>query len=140
MGLRTGIDLDKLIAARSIIAEGLPGEPIYGHVPDAGLPKGFVRCVDQGGGMSATLPLDGIRVVEFVHMVMGPTCGLLLGDLGAEVIKVEPMPEGDNTRRLTGSGAGFWPTYNRNKKSLAVNLKSREGMEIVKKLIPTADA
>jgi crotonobetainyl-CoA:carnitine CoA-transferase CaiB-like acyl-CoA transferase len=56
------------------------------------------------------------------------------------VIKVEPMPDGDNTRPLTGSGAGYWPTYNRNKKSLAVNLKSREGMEIVKKLIPTADA
>jgi len=67
--------------------------------------------------MTGSLPLEGIRVVEFVHMVMGPTCGLLLGDLGADVIKVEPVPDGDNTRRLTGSGAGYWPTYNRNKKS-----------------------
>lgn len=85
------------------------------------------------------LPLEGIRVVEFVHMVMGPTCGLLLADLGAEVIKVEPAPQGDNTRRLTGSGAGYWMTYNRNKKSLAIDIKSPEGIEAVKKLIATAD-
>jgi crotonobetainyl-CoA:carnitine CoA-transferase CaiB-like acyl-CoA transferase len=84
-------------------------------------------------------PLEGIRVVEFVHMVMGPSCGLVLGDLGAEVIKVEPAPEGDNTRRLIGSGAGYWPTYNRNKKSLAVDLKSPEGMAIVRKLVASAD-
>ncbi|MEN3981486.1 CoA transferase [Acinetobacter baumannii] len=62
------------------------------------------------------LPLAGIRVLEFVHMVMGPACGLLLADLGAEVIKIEPLPQGDNTRRLMGSGAGYWMTYNRNKK------------------------
>jgi len=85
------------------------------------------------------LPLAGVRVVEFVHMVMGPTCGLVLADLGAEVIKIEPL-EGDNTRRLTGTGAGFWVTYNRNKKSLALDLKSPEGIEIVKKLLATADA
>ncbi|NNB42769.1 CaiB/BaiF CoA transferase family protein [Pseudomonas chlororaphis] len=85
------------------------------------------------------LPLAGIRVIEFVHMVMGPTCGLLLADLGAEVIKVEPVPEGDNTRRLMGSGAGYWMTYNRNKKSFAVDIKSAEGMAAVKKLIATAD-
>jgi crotonobetainyl-CoA:carnitine CoA-transferase CaiB-like acyl-CoA transferase len=86
------------------------------------------------------LPLEGIRVVEFVHMVMGPSCGLVLGDLGAEVIKIEPTPDGDNTRRLTGSGAGYWPTYNRNKKSLAIDMKSPEGMAVVKKLLATADA
>ncbi|WP_176509232.1 MULTISPECIES: CaiB/BaiF CoA transferase family protein [Pseudomonas] len=86
-----------------------------------------------------SLPLAGIRVVEFVHMVMGPTCGLLLADLGAEVIKVEPVPEGDNTRRLMGSGAGYWMTYNRNKKSFAVDIKSAEGMAAVKKLLATAD-
>lgn len=85
------------------------------------------------------LPLTGIRVIEFVHMVMGPTCGLVLADLGAEVIKVEPLPEGDNTRRLMGSGAGYWMTYNRNKKSFAVDMKSPEGLEAVKKLIATAD-
>ncbi|AUM70577.1 CaiB/BaiF CoA transferase family protein [Pseudomonas bijieensis] len=86
-----------------------------------------------------TLPLAGIRVVEFVHMVMGPTCGLVLADLGAEVIKVEPTPGGDNTRRLTGSGAGYWMTYNRNKKSFAVDIKSEEGMAAVRKLIESAD-
>jgi len=85
------------------------------------------------------LPLAGVRVVEFVHMVMGPTCGLLLADLGAEVIKIEPAPQGDNTRRLTGSGAGYWMTYNRNKKSLAIDIKTDEGIEAVKKLIATAD-
>jgi crotonobetainyl-CoA:carnitine CoA-transferase CaiB-like acyl-CoA transferase len=89
--------------------------------------------------MSKPLPLEGVRVVEFVHMVMGPTCGLVLADLGAEVIKIEPTGGGDNTRRLTGSGAGFWSTYNRNKKSLAIDLKSPEGMAVVKKLLATAD-
>jgi crotonobetainyl-CoA:carnitine CoA-transferase CaiB-like acyl-CoA transferase len=85
-----------------------------------------------------TLPYAGIRVVEFTHMVMGPTCGMLLADLGAEVIKVEPI-EGDNTRRLLGSGAGFFVMFNRNKKSIALDLKSPEGMAAVKKLIATAD-
>ena len=84
------------------------------------------------------LPLAGLRVVEFTHMVMGPTCGLILGDLGAEVIKVEPLT-GDNTRRLLGSGAGFFPTFNRNKKSLAIDIKSAEGREIVLKLVARAD-
>ncbi|EJN25455.1 putative acyl-CoA transferase/carnitine dehydratase [Pseudomonas sp. GM79] len=85
------------------------------------------------------LPLAGIRVIEFVHMVMGPTCGLVLADLGAEVIKVEPAPAGDNTRRLMGSGAGYWMTYNRNKKSFAVDMKTEAGMEAVRKLIASAD-
>jgi crotonobetainyl-CoA:carnitine CoA-transferase CaiB-like acyl-CoA transferase len=85
------------------------------------------------------LPLDGVRVVEFAHMVMGPSCGLVLADLGADVIKVEPL-EGDNTRRLTGAGAGFYPIFNRNKKSLAVDLKRTEGRDIVLRLIDSADA
>jgi crotonobetainyl-CoA:carnitine CoA-transferase CaiB-like acyl-CoA transferase len=89
--------------------------------------------------VTTPLPLDGVRVVEFTHMVMGPTCGLVLGDLGAEVIKVEPAPDGDNTRRLTGSGAGFFAAFNRNKKSLCVDLKRPEGREIVDRLIATAD-
>ncbi len=84
------------------------------------------------------LPYAGIRVVEFTHMVMGPTCGLLLADLGAEVIKVEPI-EGDNTRRLLGSGSGFFPTFNRNKKSIALDLKKPEGVEAALRLIATAD-
>ena len=85
-----------------------------------------------------SLPLAGIRVVEFTHMVMGPTCGMVLADLGAEVIKVEPLT-GDNTRKLLGSGAGFYPLFNRNKKSIALDLKSVEGREVVLRLIATAD-
>ena len=84
------------------------------------------------------LPLAGIRVAEFCHVVMGPTCGLVLADLGAEVIKVEPL-DGDHTRKLVASGAGFFPTYNRNKKSFAVDLKAPLGREAVLKLIASAD-
>ncbi len=87
---------------------------------------------------TAPLPLAGIRVVEFTHMVMGPTCGMVLGDLGAEVIKVEPL-SGDRTRELLGSGAGFFPLFNRNKKSLALNLHSAQGREVALRLIATAD-
>jgi crotonobetainyl-CoA:carnitine CoA-transferase CaiB-like acyl-CoA transferase len=83
----------------------------------------------------SALPLAGIRVVEFVHMVMGPTCGLVLADLGAEVIKVEPV-DGDNTRRLTGSGAGFFAAFNRNKKSVAIDVKDPAA---VLRLVATAD-
>ncbi len=85
-----------------------------------------------------TLPYEGIRVVEFTHMVMGPTCGMVLADLGAEVIKIEPI-EGDRTRDLLGSGAGFFSMFNRNKKSIAVDLKTQEGKELVEKLIASAD-
>jgi crotonobetainyl-CoA:carnitine CoA-transferase CaiB-like acyl-CoA transferase len=84
------------------------------------------------------LPLEGVRVVEFAHMVMGPSCGLVLADLGAEVIKVEP-PAGDNTRRLEAAGAGFFPVFNRNKKSLAIDLQQAEGRELVLKLLNKAD-
>ncbi len=84
------------------------------------------------------LPLAGLRVVEFTHMVMGPTCGMILADLGAEVVKVEPLA-GDNTRRLLGSGAGFFGIFNRNKKSLAVDVKDARGREIVLRLLGRAD-
>ena len=86
----------------------------------------------------APLPYAGIRVVEFTHMVMGPTCGMLLGDLGAEVIKVEPIG-GDTTRKLLGSGSGFFPIFNRNKKSIALDLKTPEGLEAALRLVATAD-
>ncbi|WP_288252452.1 CoA transferase [uncultured Hydrogenophaga sp.] len=85
-----------------------------------------------------SLPLAGIRVAEFSHMVMGPMCGMVLADLGAEVIKVEP-PAGDNTRRLLGSGAGFFPLFNRNKKSLVLDLQSEAGREAALRLVATAD-
>ncbi len=95
-------------------------------------------AVPTSDATSKPLPLAGIRVVEFTHMVMGPTCGMVLGDLGAEVIKVEPLA-GDSTRKLLGSGAGFYPLFNRNKKSIAVDMKSVQGREVVLKLIATAD-
>ena len=88
--------------------------------------------------MSEPLPLAGIRVVEFTHMAMGPTCGMILADLGAEVIKIEPLA-GDNTRKLLGSGAGFFALFNRNKKSIAVDVKAAAGREIVLKLVAGAD-
>ncbi|HEX2530542.1 MAG TPA: CaiB/BaiF CoA-transferase family protein, partial [Burkholderiaceae bacterium] len=84
------------------------------------------------------LPLEGTRVVEFTHMVMGPTCGMILGDLGAEVIKVEPI-DGDRTRHLLGAGAGFFPMFNRNKKSVRINLQTPEGAEVARQLCATAD-
>ncbi len=84
------------------------------------------------------LPLAGVRVVEFTHMVMGPAAGLMLADLGADVIKIEPA-EGDSTRMLPGSGAGYFPMYNRNKRSLCVDLKAPAGKEAVLRLIDKAD-
>jgi len=88
--------------------------------------------------MADTLPLAGTRVVEFSHMVMGPSCGMVLADLGAEVIKIEPL-DGDSTRRLPGSGAGFFAMFNRNKKSLALDVADPRGREIVLKLAARAD-
>ena len=83
-------------------------------------------------------PLKGVRVVEFTHMVMGPTCGMVLGDLGAEVIKVEPVG-GEGTRRLLGSGAGFFPMFNRNKLSIEVDLHSAQGAAVARDLAASAD-
>ncbi len=83
-------------------------------------------------------PLAGLRVVEFTHMVMGPTCGMVLADMGAEVIKVEPV-DGDRTRHLLGAGSGFFPMFNRNKKSIAIDLRQPEGAEVARKLCGTAD-
>ena len=87
---------------------------------------------------AALLPFAGIRVIEFTHMVMGPTCGMVLADLGAEVIKIEPLL-GDNTRKLMGSGAGFFAMFNRNKKSIALDLHRPGGKEAALKLIASAD-
>jgi crotonobetainyl-CoA:carnitine CoA-transferase CaiB-like acyl-CoA transferase len=84
------------------------------------------------------LPLSGIKVIEFTHMVMGPTAGLVLADMGASVTKVEPL-KGDNTRRLKGSGAGYFPMYNRNKRSICLDLKSAGGKEAAFRLIKDAD-
>jgi crotonobetainyl-CoA:carnitine CoA-transferase CaiB-like acyl-CoA transferase len=83
-------------------------------------------------------PLEGIRVVEFVHTVMGPSCGLVLADLGADVIKVEPIG-GDHTRKLSASGAGFFAMFNRNKRSIAIDLKSPAGHRVALDLVGQAD-
>ncbi len=85
------------------------------------------------------LPLAGLRIVELGHTVMGPSCAVVLADLGADVIKVEPL-EGERTRHVNGFGAGMFPLYNRNKRSLSVDLKSDAGKSIVLKLVTTADA
>jgi crotonobetainyl-CoA:carnitine CoA-transferase CaiB-like acyl-CoA transferase len=87
---------------------------------------------------AAPQPLAGVRVVEFTHMVMGPTCGMLLADLGAEVIKVEPI-DGDRTRTLLGAGAGFFPMFNRNKKSIAIDLRTPTGAEAARRIAASAD-
>ncbi len=87
---------------------------------------------------NSDLPLAKLKVVELSHMVMGPAAGVILADLGAEVIKVEPL-HGDNTRRLKGSGAGYFSMYNRNKKSVSIDIKSERGLALLTKLICTAD-
>jgi len=84
------------------------------------------------------LPLAGVRVIEFSHMVMGPTCGMILADLGAEVIKIEP-PSGDKTRTMSGVGLGFFRTFNRNKKSVVLDIQTPQGLAGAKELICDSD-
>jgi crotonobetainyl-CoA:carnitine CoA-transferase CaiB-like acyl-CoA transferase len=83
-------------------------------------------------------PLAGVRVVEFTHMVMGPTCGMVLADMGADVVKVEPV-DGDRTRSLLGAGAGFFPMFNRNKKSVAIDLRKPDGVAVARRVAAAAD-
>jgi len=85
------------------------------------------------------LPLAGIRVLELGHTVMGPAAGLVLADLGADVIKIEPAPAGDHTRRLPGFAAGFFAYFNRNKRSLALDLKTANGQGLRRRLAAGAD-
>ena len=87
---------------------------------------------------SFTPPLKGVRVVELTHTILGPSCGMILADLGAEVIKVEPV-DGDRTRKLKGFGGGFFGYFNRNKRSLALDADSRTGREVLVKLLQSAD-
>lgn len=84
------------------------------------------------------LPLEGIRVLEFCHTIMGPSCTMMLADLGAEVIKIEPI-EGEKTRQLRGFGAGYFSFFNRNKRSFAIDLKNPEGKALVEDLITRSD-
>jgi crotonobetainyl-CoA:carnitine CoA-transferase CaiB-like acyl-CoA transferase len=92
-----------------------------------------------GAVLMSAKPLAGIKVLEFSHTVMGPTAGLVFAELGADVIKIEPAPKGDHTRGLGGFGAGFFAAFNRNKRSLAVDLKRQAGQAVIHRLVPTAD-
>jgi len=87
---------------------------------------------------NTSLPLDGIRVVEFSHTIMGPSCGVTFADLGADVVKVEP-PEGEPTRRSTGFASGFFTYFNRNKRSVTADAKSEEGLAFIHALLADAD-
>jgi crotonobetainyl-CoA:carnitine CoA-transferase CaiB-like acyl-CoA transferase len=84
-------------------------------------------------------PLTGVKVLEFSHTVMGPTAGLVFAELGADVIKIEPAPQGDHTRALGGFAAGFFAAFNRNKRSLALDLKRPEGQATLHRLAASAD-
>jgi crotonobetainyl-CoA:carnitine CoA-transferase CaiB-like acyl-CoA transferase len=106
---------------------------------NAALPSGTSSSsATEAGPAPARLPLDGIRVIEFTHMVMGPTCGMILADLGAEVIKIEP-PGGDKTRRLPGLGIGFFRAFNRNKKSVVLDINTPAGLQHAIELIGQCD-
>jgi crotonobetainyl-CoA:carnitine CoA-transferase CaiB-like acyl-CoA transferase len=85
------------------------------------------------------LPLDGVRVLEFGHTVMGPSSSMVLADLGADVIKVEPL-EGDRTRANVGFGSALFPVFNRNKRSMSIDLKSAAGKAAILKVVEGADA
>lgn len=84
------------------------------------------------------LPLEGVRIIEMTHMVMGPTCGMVLAQLGAEVIKVEP-PAGDKTRSLGGMGVSFFPLFNRGKRSIVLDLARAGDRETMHRLLASAD-
>ena len=88
----------------------------------------------------AILPLADLTVLEFSHTVMGPSCGVVLADLGADVIRVEPAPDGDRTRRLHGFATGFFAYFNRNKRCICVDVKSPEGLAVAQDLVRRADA
>src|SRR5262245_65198209 len=87
----------------------------------------------------STAPLAGLKVFEFTHTVVGPTAGLVFAELGADVVKVEPAPNGDHTRGLAGFAAGFFAALNRNKRSLAIDLKSPVGQAAMHRLAAGAD-
>jgi len=84
-------------------------------------------------------PLAGLKVLEFSHTIMGPSAGLMLAELGADVVKVEPAPKGDHTRGLGGFAAGFFAAFNRNKRSLAIDLKQPEGQGVIHRLVAGVD-
>jgi crotonobetainyl-CoA:carnitine CoA-transferase CaiB-like acyl-CoA transferase len=128
----------KLLAARKFLSEGLPGEPVYGFVPDAGLPKNFRRAARSRNEQAAAL-LPAFAWSSSRTWSWARPAGLVLADLGAEVIKVEPEGKGDPTRYLKSTGAGFFASFSRNKKSVTLDLASEAGIATAKRLIGTAD-
>jgi len=107
-----------------------------GH-PSPPASNGF-ESMNDPDAKQRPLPLEGLRVIEFTHMVMGPTCGMVLADLGAEVIKIEP-PGGDKTRTLPGLGVGFFRSFNRNKKSVVLDIQTPDGLATARELIGQSD-
>lgn len=96
------------------------------------------QAVEEPQGTRAG-PLAGVKVLDFGHMVMGPSCGLVLADLGADVVRIEP-PAGDPTRKLKGFGLGFFTCYNRNKSSVQLDLKQGEtSREVILRALAWAD-
>ena len=85
-------------------------------------------------------PLADLTVLEFTHTVMGPSCGMVLADLGADVIRVEPAPDGDRTRRLHGFATGFFVYFNRNKRCICIDVKSPRGLAVARDMVRNADA
>lgn len=98
-----------------------------------------VASLDQSHQTDTPLPLADIRVLELCHTVMGPSCGMVLADMGAEVVKIEPAPNGDRTRSLNGFQVGTFSYYNRNKKSIGINLKTEAGRAVLHKLVSRSD-
>ena len=93
--------------------------------------------------MAAHGPLAGLKIIELAHIMAGPICGLMLADMGADVIKVEKVPDGDDTRRMVpptvdGESAAFM-ILNRNKRGVSLNLKSPGGKAVLEKMLATAD-
>src|SRR5258708_35751620 len=101
--------------------------------------RDIVPATTESPTDSQDAPLAGLRVLEFTQAIMGPSAGLVLADLGADVIKVEPAPDGDPTRLLTGFAAGFFGYFNRNKRSIAVDIKNPEGLGLVHRLADRSD-
>src|SRR5271154_869478 len=86
--------------------------------------------------------LDGYKVLDFSHIVAGPTCTLMLAEMGAEVIKVELAPNGDPTRSIPmieDGRSGYFVQHNRGKQGICVNVKDPEGLKLIKQLIPQMD-
>ena len=147
MGFETGIDLEALIKTQHRLAELAAGAAALRQAWRCRRSEEFFEraagrrmTTSAASARPTACRSSGVRVVEFSQMVMGPCCGFILAELGAEVIKVEPLPRGDHTRYLPGLAAGFFTAFNRNKKSIALDIDAtRAGSSCAQELIATAD-